>query len=215
MQELLLHYGTRALELIVAFAGVLIFLKIFGVNYQLKQMTSFDLIINFILAAILGGFIMNNSITTPKFIVIMSMYIAMVYAVNLLARKTDWGRRLMIGAPKAIIQDGRLDERMLDRLNLSVHDIASALRQQKVHSLTDVKMAQIEPGGDLTIVKKGAGNYSLILIDNGIVDESALQEINKNEAWLRRQLAARKIKSAGDVFVAQWYRGRLHVVRKA
>ena len=215
MPEILMHYGTTAIELLSAFIVVLIFIKLFGMTYQLKQMTALDLIINFILGAILGGFITNDRLTTFNFFVIMSIYIAIVWVINIVTRKTDWGRRILIGSPKVIIEDGRVDERMINRLNLTAHEVASALRHHKIHSLNEVKMAQIEPGGDLTIVKKGDQNYSIILIDNGIVDEYALKEIKKNEKWLTQQLKAKKIKDTGDVFIAQWHRGRLHVIKKS
>ncbi|MDR1207415.1 MAG: DUF421 domain-containing protein [Rickettsiales bacterium] len=215
MQEILSYYGTRVVELLSAFLVILIFVKIFGMNYQLKQMTALDLIINFILGAILGGFITNDRLSTFNFFIIMSIYIAMVYVVTFVTKKTGWGQRLLIGSPKIIIQDGKVDEEMINRLNLSAHEIAAALRRQKIHSLTEVKMAQIEPGGDLTVVKKGDQNYSIVLMDNGIVDEQALRDIKKNDAWLKKKLKEKKIKNADDVFIAQWHNGRLHIVRKS
>lgn len=215
MHELMILYGTRALELFSAFVIVLIFLKVFGISYQMKQMTSLDLIINFILGAILGGFITNDRLSMMNFLIIMSIYIAMVYVINLITKKSDWGRRLFIGTPQVIIEDGKVIEKMINRLNLSAHDIAAALRAHKIHSLTEVKMAQIEPGGDLTIVKKGDQKYALIIIDNGIIDEYALKKINRSKNWLMRQLSAKKIKSADDVFIAQWHNHRLHIVKKS
>lgn len=167
------------------------------------------------LGAILGAFIMDDNITIFHFILIMAIYIIMVYATNMIIKKTDWGRRMLVGTPKIIIKDGKVDERMVNRLNITIHDIASALRQQDVRSLTEVKMAQIEPDGDLTIVKKGDSKYSTILIDNGVVDELALSEIRKSDKWLAGQLAARKIKDPDEVFIAQWHKGRLHIVKKS
>lgn len=215
MYELLSYYGLRSIELLSAFLVVMVFLKVFGMNYQMKQMTTLDLIINLILGAIIGGFVANDRLSTFSFFIIMSIYIAMVYLINLITKKTDWGRRILIGGPKVIIEDGKVDDRMINRLNLTAHEVASALRQQKIHSLTEVKMAQIEPGGELTVVKKGDRDYSIIIIDNGIVDEYALREIEKSENWLKKQLSAKKIKDADDVFIAQWHRGRLHIVRKS
>lgn len=214
MQEILMHYGTHVVELAAAFVVILVFIKIFGMAYQLKQMTALDLIVNFILGGILGGFITNDQLSTFNFFIIMSIYMVMVYIVTVITKKTDWGKRLLIGNPKIIIENGKVDERMMNRLNLTAHEVASALRQQKIHSLTEVKMAQIEPGGELIVVKKGDRDYSLIIIDNGVIDEEALREINRTDAWLMRQLAAKGIRDADDVFIAQWHKGRLYVVRK-
>jgi len=52
--------------------------------------------------------------------------------------------------------------------------------------------AQIEPTGELTIVKKGAEKYSIVLIDNGIIDRIALKKINRTEKWLRQKLREKR-----------------------
>lgn len=214
MLDFLSYYGIRGLELISAFLIVLLFLKIFGTNYKLKQMTALDLIINFTLGAILSSFIMNDNVSLSKFLVIMVIYILIVYTMNALIKNSNWGRRLLIGFPQVIIKDGKVNEHAMDRLNFSIHELASALRQENIHSLTQVKMAQIEPGGDLTIVKKGSKDYLIILIDNGVIDQEALSSIERSEKWLLDQLKKKQVKSPEDVFIAQWYRGHLHIVRK-
>lgn len=213
--EILNLYGHFAIELICAFLIVMFFIKVFAVNYQLKQMTALDLIINFILGAILGGFITNPTLTTLDFVVAMSFFIVLVYVVILISKKTEWGRRLLVGKPKVIIENGKLDDELVDRLNLNAQKIAIALRQQKIYSLSQVKMARIEPGGELTVIKKGTQNYFIIIIDNGTVDWGALEEIGKSKKWLKDQLVRQKIKSPTEVFIAQWHNNRLYVIRKS
>jgi uncharacterized membrane protein YcaP (DUF421 family) len=208
-------YGMIAVRLISAFAVVLIFLKVIGMKQQLKQITSLDLILNFMLGAILSGFILNENLSPAEFFAVMFIYIVLVYCVNLVTRKTTWGRRLFVGTPKVIIENGRIDEEMIDKINLSIHDLAAALRAQRVHSLGEVKMAQIEPSGDLTIVRRGGRNYPLVLIDNGVLDMDALAGIHKDQKWIIKKLAEKKIKNIGDVFFAYWYKNRLDVIRKS
>jgi uncharacterized membrane protein YcaP (DUF421 family) len=215
MQEFLLLQGTRAFELICAFFIVVVFLKAIGMNYQMKQMSSLDLIINFILSAILAGFIMNDNVHLRDFLVIMALYILIVAVINLVIKKTNFGRRFLVGYPQVIIKDGKVNEREMMRLNISAHALASALRNQKIHSLTEVKTAQLEPSGDLTIVKKGGEDYAVIVIDNGVVDDEALQKIGKTARWLQHQLREKKIKYADDVFIAQWYKNKLHIVKRS
>lgn len=214
MSYYLMAYGTITLKIISAFVVVLIFLKVFGMKNQLKQMTSLDLITNFILSAILSGYIINADLSLIGFFIVMMIYIGLVYLVNVLTKRTNWGRRTFIGAPRTIIQNGKIDMAMMASLNLSAHDLASALRKQHIHSIGEVKMAQIEPGGDLTIVKKGDQDYSTIIIDDGIVDPESLVKIKKDETWLTNQLKKKKIKDVSNVFVAQFHKGRLHIVKK-
>jgi uncharacterized membrane protein YcaP (DUF421 family) len=215
LKDFFTDYGMITLKLISAFGVVLVFLKVFGMKHQLKQMTSLDLILNFILSAILSGFILNEDLTPIGFFIVMVIYIALVYIIDTITRKTAWGRRIFIGIPRVIIEDGKMNEDVIDKMNLSVHDIAAALRDQHIHSLAEVKMAQIEPGGTLTIVKKGDQTYPVILIDNGVLDVDALESIRKTEKWLMKRLLEKKIKEIRNVFFAAWHKGRLEVIRKS
>ena len=134
--------------------------------------------------------------------------------LNWLSFSTNFGREIFVGNPQVIIQSGQLNTEKMQKLKISARDLAIALRQHKIHSLNEIEMAQIEPNGDLTIVKKGDKKYSVVLIDNGIIDDNALKKIDRNEKWLRRELRAKKIKDIDDIFIAQWYRGKLYVVKK-
>ena len=198
----------------MAITAAVVFMHFFGSSNNIKQMTPLSVIINFLLSAILSGFILNKDTTILDFIVIVLMYGALITALNMLSFYTNIGRKIFVGSPQVIIQDGQLDTEKMRKLKISARDLAAAMREQKIRSIGEVEMAQIEPSGDLTIVKKGAKDYSTVLIDNGIIDTNALQKINRSEKWLLRELRMKKIKNPNDVFIAQWYRGRLYVVKK-
>ena len=72
----------------------------------------------------------------------------------------------------------------------------------------------IETNGDLTIVRKGAKKYSVVIIDNGDVDADALVEIGRDEKWLMRELKKKKIKNMDEVLLAQWHNNRLQIIKK-
>lgn len=208
------EYGYITLKLVCAFVTVLIFLKIFGIKQQLKQMTSLDLLFNFVLGAILSGFILSDFISIVDFFVVMFIFIILVFIVNFIVRNTDWGRDLFIGATKIIIRNGVIDENMVEKLQLSVHDIAEAMRAENIHLLSDVKQAQIEPGGFLTIVKRGEHTFPKILIDNGVVDMVALAQIGRTKQWLFKELSNKNIKNIDNIFYATWRNGKLIIIKK-
>jgi uncharacterized membrane protein YcaP (DUF421 family) len=205
----------RAVEVIGAFIVLLIFLKTFGMNYQLRRMTTFDLIVNLILGAVLSGFLMNDHITTRHFIAIMALCMAVVAFVNMIARRTNWGRRMILGEPVVVIREGSVLETGLARANMDVHQLAIALREEKIHSLREIKMAQIEPGGDFTVIRRGAAAFSRVIIDNGVLDTAALAESRRTEKWLKTELRTRKISDISDVFMATMDRGKLYVIKKS
>ena len=215
MFDFFINYGLMTLKLLMAIVAAVVFMRLFSSTIQLKQATTLDLIVNILLSAILSDFILDNRITMVDFAIIVVIYGLILYGLNKLTLNTNIGRRIFIGNPRVIIQNGEFNVDMMQRLNISAHDLAVAMRRQQIKSLKDVEMAQIEPNGDLTIVKKGAKKYSVVIIDNGNIDKDALSKINRSEKWLRRELRKKRISDIDDIFVAQWNNNRLQIVRRS
>lgn len=214
MSAVLLYYLLITTKLIMAIAVAVLYLRFFNAGAGLKQMTPLDIIVNFLLSAILSDFILDRHIGILDFVVVVIIYGALLYVLNKITFNTNLGRRIFIGSPRIIIQGGQIDAEMMERMKISAHDLALALRRQQVKSIKDVEMAQIEPNGDLTIVKKGDKKYSVIVIDNGDIDDVALAKIHRSESWLRRELMKRKIKDIDEILIAQWHNNKLQIVKK-
>ena len=214
MYEFFISYGLMTIKLLMAIIAAVAFMRLFNGAIQLKQATTLDLIVNILLSAILSDFILDDRITMLDFLVIVLIYGVLLYGLNKLTSNTNLGRRIFIGNPRVIIQNGEFNVDMMSKLNISAHDLAVAMRHQQIKSLKDVEMAQIEPNGDLTIVKKGDKKYSVVIIDNGNIDKDALSKINRSEQWLRRELRKKHIKDIDDIFVAQWNNNRLQIVKR-
>lgn len=202
------------IKLIMAIFAAVVFMRLFTPSGTLKQMTPLAVIINFLLSAILSEFILNKNIDLIEFIIVIAIYGLLISILNRFTFYTDIGHRIFIGDPQVIVQNGQIDVKKMERLKISARDLAVAMRQHHIHSLKELEMVQIEPNGELTIVKRGEKKYSVIVIDNGDIDESALEKINRSEKWLRRELRKKRIRDIDDIFVAQWHNGRLQIVKK-
>ncbi len=198
----------------MAIGVAVIYLRFFNAGGGLRQMTPLDVIINFLLSAILSDFILDRHISVLDFVVVVMIYGLLLYALNKFTFNTNIGRRIFVGTPRAIIQNGEINEEMMRQMQISAHDLALAMRRQGVRSIKDIEMAQIEPNGDFTIVRKGAKKYSVVVIDNGDIDDEALSRIHRSEAWLRRELKKKKIKDIDEILVAQWHNNRLQIIKK-
>lgn len=214
MLDFLINYGLVTFKLIMAIGVAVIYLRFFNATGQLKQMTPLDVIVNFLLSAILSNFILNDKITLTDFAVIVVIYGILLYTLNWLTFRTNLGRRIFVGTPRVIIQNGEFDAKMMKKMRINARDVASAMRAQNIAAVKDVKTAQIEPNGTLTVIKRGQHQYPVIVIDNGIIVPDGLKKINRTEKWLMSQLKKRKIKAPADVFIAQWSSSRLNIIRK-
>lgn len=202
-----------SLRLIFAFFLVLVFFQISGNKRQFSQMTTFDLISNFILSAILSGYIISQKTSWFGFSFVIFIYFIINYLINVIGH-TNWGRKLIIGTPTIIIEGGRINKRNLKKMNMNMTDFMSLLRTQEVNSLKDVKLAQIEIGGNLTVVRKGEDAFAVLLIEDGKVNTQNLKHIKKSQKWLTEQLKKKKINSPSDVFYAQWQNGEFYAIQK-
>lgn len=209
---LVMDYLIVSFRMFLAFVLVLLFFHISGNKRQFTQMTSFDLISNFVLSSIFGGYIFNPDLTWEGFVYIVTIYFVINWIINYLAKNTSWGRGVVIGTPTIIINDGQIVPKNLQKMNMNMIDFMSLLRTKDVHSLAEVKLAQIEVGGDLTVVLKGDENFSLALIENGHLNEENLKRSKKTKKWLNEQLKKRKLK-IGDVFFAEWFENDLYIVK--
>ena len=127
--------------------------------------------------------------------------------------ESNWGRRLIIGTPTILIDKGKINRRNLQKMNMNMTDFLSLLRTKDIHSLQDVSLAQIEIGGNLTVLRKGEEAFSVLLIENGVINHENLRQIQKTESWLRRKLKEMKVNKAEEVFYAQWQKGKLYVIK--
>lgn len=207
-----MDYLNVSLRMLMAFILVLIFFQFSGNKRQFSQMTSFDLVSNFILSAIFGGYLFDSEISWLGFVSVITVYFVLNGIINYLAKNTAWGRGMIVGTPTVIIDDGKINIRNLKKANMNMLDFMSLLRAKKVHSLKDVKLAQIEIGGALTVRLKGEQNYAMTLIENGKINQENLKLARKSKTWLLKELKKRRTKPE-DVFFAQWQNDDLYLVK--
>ena len=190
-----MDYWLVAWRLLMSFILVLFFFQLSGSKRQFTQMTSFDLISNFLLSAVL------------------SVYFALNWLVNYIAQHTKWGRGVIIGTPTVIISDGQVNIKNLRKINMTMTDFMSLLRTQDVRSLAEIKTAQIEVGGDLSIVRKGERNFAVALIEDGKINADGLRQVKQTRKWLMQQLKKQHISRIEEVFYAQLQKNDFYVVK--
>ena len=71
LSEILSNYWLVGVKLVkLALATAVIFLKMFNMNSQQKQLTPISVVLNFLLSAILSSFILDSEFTIMDFFVI-------------------------------------------------------------------------------------------------------------------------------------------------
>lgn len=139
-------------------------------------------------------------------------------------------RRILCGKPSIIIENGRMNQREIRRLRLSVDEIAEELRLKNVTSIQSVRYGIIETNGQMSIILN-EGDQPLIrrdlhittcspspltytLIANGHLIHANMRRIGLSRTDLMKELEKRNIRRVADVFyMAQDMDGNVRVIR--
>jgi uncharacterized membrane protein YcaP (DUF421 family) len=87
-------------------------------------------------------------------LLLIAIVIVWVYVVDWLSYRSEWFRFLAQDSPTCLIRDGRILHQNLRREMISEDDLKSQLRRQDVEDITNVREAQLEADGSISVVKK-------------------------------------------------------------
>ena len=205
------YYFYSILKLIIGFSVIIFYLNISG-KTQLSQMTSIDLVGNFIMGGIIGGVIYSDTIAMEKYILILFIGVFLIYALNMVSRKCNFARSIAIGDSIPIIKNGKFIMRNITNKEnkIDILNITSLLHAQGIQSFQQVAFAQIEPNGQLTAICDDKKTPSLILMKNGAPRQSALEEIEKDAQWLTQTIEQENIQSE-DIFIVELWNQTLYI----
>lgn len=214
MEDIMSYFVKLTFGLI----GVMVVIRLLG-HKELAQITPLD----FVYALILGSIVEESlyETTTPFYhmLIMLAYWGLLIYVIERFAMKNDRFRKLTKGSAQLLINDGKIDEKVLNRQNMDVDEVRELLRMSGVFSLREVKHAIMETSGRLSIVKYAGeqppvrselvddykeNSISYLFIDSGKVEHRALKAAGFDEEWLERTVEEETDCKAQDIFVAEW-----------
>ena len=181
---------------------------------QLSQLTPIDFIGNFVLGGIMGGVIYTDAIPLYQYVIVFLIGVFFISFLNYISKKFNFFRAVAIGNPIPIIKKGRfIMENITEKKNkIDILNITSRLHAQGIHSFQEVNYAQIEPDGQITVVCDGAKMPSIIIMKDGVIRASELEQIERDENWLNEEMKKQHIEDPEDVFLAEFWDGKVNFV---
>jgi len=179
-------------------------------------MTFADFTVAVTVGTISGAFV----VTTVKGLYVLIGPVILVIAATLLSYlnlKIIPARKIIVGEPVLIIQNGKILEKNMLRLRYNADDLEMQLRSKDIFNLNEVEFALVESNGQLSVQKKsqhqpitpqnmgkptGYKGLSTEIIKDGDVLEQNLGQNNLDFKWLYNELAKHNIPRVEDVFYA-------------
>jgi uncharacterized membrane protein YcaP (DUF421 family) len=137
----------------IVYAFLLILLRVTG-KRQIGQLSPFDLVLLLVLSnavqnAMNGG---ENSVTGG--LISASTLIALNYLLGWATYKNKRVELLVEGRPEVLIHNGKLFTDVMERQQLTHHELDSALRTAGCSCVDEVRMAVLENDGQITVQSK-------------------------------------------------------------
>lgn len=144
-------------QIIIRSAVVYVFLLVllrFTGKRQIGQLAPFDLVLLLVLSnavqnAMNGG---DNSVLGG--LISATTLVALNSLVALITARSKRAEALIEGHPMVLIHNGKLYDTMMDRANITRHELNSALRQAGCGCVEDVKYAVLENNGAISVVAR-------------------------------------------------------------
>jgi uncharacterized membrane protein YcaP (DUF421 family) len=139
----------------VVYVVVLVLLRIAG-KRELGQMSPVDLVVILVIAnavqnAMTGG---DNSLIGG--VIAASTLVAVNVTFSRVAHRIPYIAHLFESEPTALVKDGKLIKRNLDRENVDMDELMMAAREHSIEDLSGVDSAYLERDGSISIIPKGA-----------------------------------------------------------
>ena len=211
---------------VVGFAFLFVIAKILG-KKQIAQLDFLDYIIGISLGSIAADMAFDIERPIWHFLVGMAVFAVLDLLCSVLGRKNNFFKRIFVGKPLILVENGRLNYRNLNRSKLSLNEFLSLCREKGYFDLEEIAFCIFETSGKLSVLPK-AGQGPAKAVDVGVVCDTpatlskdvvmdgrvvkaCLEQLGKDEAWLRAKLGEERIEDiALAYYVAEEDAVRVH-----
>lgn len=199
---------------VISFFTLLIFTRILG-KQQISQLTFFDYILGITIGSTASSLTTDlTSRAWPHWVGLLT-WTAAVLLLQVITIKWRKASKFIDGEPTIVIQEGKIMEETMKKMQYRMDDLYEQLRQKEVFDVMEVKLAILEKDGQVSVLKKPEFCQVTIqdlnlptrdkgmateLIYSGIVIEENLKQMNHDRKWLCDELKKHNINAPSEVF---------------
>jgi uncharacterized membrane protein YcaP (DUF421 family) len=138
------------LRVVLVYVGVFVLLRVAGKRH-VGELAPFDLVV----LLLLSECVQNALIGDDKSVTGGLIAAGTLFGLNQLVSHVSWrnkrAERFLEGAPRVLVRHGHVLKDVLAEEQITHAELLEALRREGCSSLSRVRYAVLEPGGDITI----------------------------------------------------------------
>ncbi|MEW9123566.1 MAG: DUF421 domain-containing protein [Thermotaleaceae bacterium] len=201
---------------LILYIVVLISMRLMGKG-EVAEMQPFELVIMLMIAELAALPMGDTGIPLMNGVIAIATLVFAQVTISIINLKSETARRFICGRPSILIDKGKINEKELTRLRISLNDLIEQVRAKDYPNVADVEFAILETNGDLSVIPKTnkrnvtledlniVGSYEglpITLITDGHINQDNLRKAQVTEEWLMSQLQIQGISDPKDVLFA-------------
>lgn len=197
--------GTISLKIIFGLIALLICVRVLG-KKDMSQVTPFDFIYAIVLGGILEESIYQDNVNVLHLLYTIALWGALIFLFDFAVQRNDRIRKFLKGEPSILVKHGHVIPEEFEKNKLEMEQFRTLLREQGIFSLSEVRFAQLEPSGRLSVLRNDekVSEPSSLVVNEGEIIEDELKRKGKSKEWLIRHLEENGYTKMKDIFCAEW-----------
>jgi len=184
---------------------------------QVSELSLFDYVIGISIGNFTAEMTMDLERHYINGIIAILVFGGIAYLVSLITMKSIFFRKIIIGIPTILIQNGKIIEKNLKNVKLDVNELLEQCRGNGYFDLNEIEYAIMEANGKVSIMPKSeykpltpkdmnqkvkkAGLCANIIID-GKYMKNNIENMHKNTAWVEKELKVKGYKDIEKILLA-------------
>ena len=121
---------------------------------QIGELKPHELVITILVSETANMPLEDNNIPLANMLVPIMLFVSFEIIVSAISMKSLSFRNILQGKPIFVIRKGKLDEKQLGRLRLTMDDLIDAVRQKDIFDISTVQEAVVETNGSISVLQK-------------------------------------------------------------
>ncbi len=138
---------------VIIYITVIIALRIMG-KRQIGEMTPHELVITILVSQVAIIPLQDNAMPLANMVIPILIFVSFEIIVSAVSMKSIGFRNIIQGKPIFVIRNGKLDEKQLKRLRITIDDLMDAVREKGYFDISEIQDAVVETNGNVSVLPK-------------------------------------------------------------
>ncbi len=196
---------------------------------QLGELQPIELVVTLLISDLASVPMQESGAPLLSGLIPIAVLVSLELILSALMMKSNRLSRLISGNPVVLINDGKLSQKALRQLRLTVEDLLETLRQQDVFDLRDIRYAIAETNGSISLfkhadcqtatvrdLKKKPSNSgaAVPVVNDGKLVEWGIRMTGVSEEWIRDILKKHGCPLSETLLLTADDKRRTYLIRK-